>query len=454
MFITGKHLHRRTFLRSIGAAIALPMLDAMMPAMASPAAKAAGKAPTRLAFTYIPNGVTLKDWKPTATGADFEFTRILKPLEAYRNDMLVLSGLDHHNAEALGDGGGDHARAGACFLTGVHPKKTAGADIQAGISVDQIAARGLASNTRISSLELGCEDSRTVGNCDSGYSCAYTNSISWRGPATPMPPETNPRIVFERLFGSEDFNLDPKTRAQRAQMRKSVLDVVNARTQSLSRDLGAADKRKLDEYLTGIREVERQITSTEKDDRKFVPSMEKPPGIPVAFADYIKMMFDLQVLAFQADLTRVSTLLVGREGSVRTYPEIGVPDPHHPTTHHRNLPEMIEKITKINEYHTSLFAYFLEKMKATKEGDGTLLDRSMIVYGSAICDGNSHTHGNLPVLLAGRGDGQLKPGRHIDFEKGTPLTNLYLSLLERLSLPTERLGDSTGMLKGLADLPG
>ena len=452
MIITGKHLHRRTFLRGLGAAVALPMLDAMRPALASPANTAATKAPLRLAFTYIPNGVTMKDWRPTITGADFAMSPILKPLENFREDLLVLSGLDHQNADALGDGGGDHARAGACFLTGVHPKKTAGADIRAGISVDQIAAKNLGSATRLASLELGCEDSRTVGSCDSGYSCAYTNSISWRGPQTPMPPETNPRIVFERLFGDDDFSATPEARARRAAQRKSILDVVNNRTQRLVQDLGPADRRKLDEYLTGVRELEQRIQLAEKDQRKFTPDMEKPAGVPVAFADYIKMMFDLQVLAFQADVTRVSTLLFGREASVRTYNEIGVPDPHHPLSHHRNLPDMIEKITKINTYHVSLFAYFLEKLKATKEGDSSLLDHSMIVYGGAICDGNSHSHKDLPVLLAGRGDGRLKTGRHIQYEKGTPMTNLYLSLLERMNVPTERLGDSTGQLQHLSEL--
>ncbi len=451
MFITGKRLSRRTLLRGAGAAIALPMLDAMLPARATAAAKAAVKPPVRMAFTYIPNGVTMKEWQPATTGVDFEFTRILKPLEAYRNDVLILSGLNHRNADPLGDGGGDHARAGACFLTGVHPRKTAGADIQAGISVDQIAARGLSQSTRIGSLELGCEDSRTVGNCDSGYSCAYTNSISWRGPSTPMPPETNPRIAFERLFGDGDFSLDPKMRAQQNRLRASVLDVVSARTQSLERDLGPADRRKLDEYLTGVREVEKQIQSAGQDQRQFTPTIDKPAGIPVAFADYVKLMFDLQVLAFQADLTRVSTMLIGREGSVRTYPEIGVADPHHPTSHHRNLPEMIEKISKINTYHASLFAYFIDKLKSTKEGDGTLLDRSMVIYGSAICDGNSHTHANLPLVLVGRGDGQIKSGRHIEY-KNTPMTNLYLAMLDRMGLPTEHLGDSTGVLEHLTDL--
>jgi hypothetical protein len=438
------------FLRGLGAAVALPMLDAMKPAFAAPAT--AGNAPTRLAFTYIPNGVTMKDWKPAATGANFEFSPILKPLEAYRQDLLVLSGLDHANANALGDGGGDHARAGACFLTGVHPKKTAGADIQAGISADQIVAKQLGSQTRIASLELGCEDSRTVGSCDSGYSCAYTNSISWRGPQTPMPPETNPRIVFERLFGDQDFNADPETRARRMAQRKSILDVVHQRTQSLVTDLGPADRRKIDEYLTGIREIEQRIQMSEKDQRTFRPTMEKPDGVPVTFADYVKMMFDLQVLAFQADLTRVSTLLFGREASVRTYPEVGVTDPHHPLSHHRNLPENIEKLTKINTYHAGLFAYFLGRLKSIQDGDGTLLDHSMIVYGGAICDGNSHSHENLPVLLAGHGNGKIKGGRHIQYAEGTPMTNLYLSLLDNMNVQTEKLGDSTGKLQYLTEL--
>ena len=447
MILTRKHVSRRMLLQGMGAAIGLPMLDAMSPAMS-----ATHTSPVRLAFTYIPNGVTYKNWKPATTGADFEFSRILKPLEAHRENLLVLSGLDHHNAESLGDGGGDHARGGACYLTGVHPKKTAGSDIQAGISVDQIAAKSLASTTRIASLELGCEDSRTVGTCDSGYSCAYTNSISWRGPQTPMPPETNPRVVFERLFGDGDFSASPADRARRVQQRKSILDLVQERTQRLIGDLGAADRRKIDEYLTGIREIEQRIQMAEKDQRQFTPNIEKPAGVPVAFADYIKLMFDLQVLAFQADVTRVSTLLFGREASVRTYGEIGVSDPHHPLSHHRNLPENHEKLTKINTYHTSLYAYFLDKMKATKDGDGTLLDHSMLVYGGCISDGNSHSHSNLPMLLAGRGNGRLRPGRHIEYARGTPTTNLYLSLLEHMDVPTERLGDSTGKLEHLTEL--
>jgi Protein of unknown function (DUF1552) len=445
---TGKHVDRRMFLRGMGAAIALPMLDAMRPALATEPAKS----PLRLAFTYIPNGVTMRDWKPAATGEAFEFSRILKPLEPFRKDVFVLSGLDHHNAEALGDGGGDHARAGACFLTGVHPKKTAGADIQSGVSVDQIAARKFEAVTRVPSLELGCEDSRTVGGCDSGYSCAYTNSISWRGPQTPMPPETNPRIAFERLFGDDDFNASPEDRARRAAQRRSILDVVNGRTQRLVRDLGPSDRRKIDEYLTGIREIERRIEVAEKDERKFTPSMEKPAGVPVSFAEYLKIMFDLQVLAFQADLTRVSTFVVGREASVRTYNEIGVSDPHHPLSHHRNVPENLEKLSKINAFHVSLFAYFLERLKNTKEGDSNLLDRSMVVYGSAIADGNTHSHFDLPVILAGSGGGKLHPGRHIQYAKGTPMTNLYVALLAHLDIRMEKFGDSNGRLEHLTEL--
>jgi hypothetical protein len=267
-----------------------------------------------------------------------------------------------------------------------------------------------------------------------------------------MPPETNPRIVFERLFGDDDFSASPEDRARRARTRRSILDLVNTRTQKLVQELGPADKRKLDEYLTGVRELEQKIQRAENDNRQFRPDIEKPAGVPIAFSDYLKLMFDLQVLAFQGDVTRVSTLLFGREASVRTYNEIGVSDPHHPLSHHRNLPENHEKLTKINEYHMSLFAYFLDKLKNTKDGEGSLLDHSMLVYGGAIADGNAHSHHDLPVLVAGRGDGQLKPGRHIQCEKGTPMTNLYISLLERMNIPTEKIGDSNGQLAVITEL--
>jgi uncharacterized protein DUF1552 len=444
--ITGKHLSRRTVLRGLGATVALPWLDAMTPALASP-----GR-PVRLAFTYIPNGVTLADWTPKGIGREFELSRILKPLEPFRDDLLVLSGLAAENAKALGDGPGDHARAGACFLTGVHPRKTAGADIQNGISADQIAARVVGTETRLPSLELGCEESRTVGNCDSGYSCAYTNSISWRSPTTPMPAETNPRSAFERLFGIDDVPLSPEDRARRARRRQSVLDLVGDRTRQLVTGLGPSDRRKLDEYLYAIREIERRLERAEKDGVEVPPGVEKPSGIPATFADYVKLMFDLQVVAFQADLTRVATMMIGREGSLQAYPEIGVPDSHHPLTHHRGNPEFVEKVTLINAYHADLFAHFVAKLKTTPDGDGTLLDHSMVVYGSAISDGDRHTHEDLPVLLVGHGAGRLKPGRHLVYPRDTPLTNLYLTLLDGMGVRPESIGDSTGKLEHLSEL--
>ncbi len=449
MMITRKHLPRRLFLKGMGTAIALPLLDAMTPALAS---TNPSSIPVRLAFVYVPNGIVMKDWTPQAGGKNFEFTRILKPLEAYREDLFVLSGLDDHNGNELGDGPGDHARAGAAILTGVHCKKTAGADIQNGISADQVAAKALGAKTRLPSIELGCEDSRTVGNCDSGYSCAYTNSISWRGVSTPMPPEVNPRMVFERLFGTTDYSLNAETRARRAEYRKSILDLVRQDTQTLNRSLGQADRRKMDEYLTAVREIEKQITVAEKENQEITPTIEKPAGIPPTFLEYAKLMFELQIVAFQADLTRVTTFMMGREGSMRVYPEIEVPDPHHPLTHHRNNAEWIERITKINCLHTEVFADFLNRLKSTKEGDGTLLDHSMVVYVSGLSDGNRHIHENLPVLLAGRGDGSLRPGQHIVYKRGTPMTNLYLTLLERMGVPAERIGDSTGKLENLTGL--
>lgn len=448
MIVTRKHLPRRTFLRGMGVAIALPALDAMRPALAADSTRG----PVRLAFTYIPNGATMKHWTPEAFGADYTLPRILKPLEGLRDNINILTGLAHNNANALGDGGGDHARAGACFLTGVHPKKTDGAEISVGISADQIAAQALAGRTRFASLELGCEDTRTVGNCDTGYSCAYTNSISWRTASTPQPPETNPRMVFERLFGAEDLSLDPEARARRRSSRRSILDLAQGQTERIVGTLGAADRRKIDEYLTAVREIEKRIESSENQQRQADPGIDKPAGVPLDFAEYLKIMFDLQVAAFQTDVTRVATLMVGREGSVRTYSEIGVPDPHHPTSHHRNLPEQIEKITKINCLHAELFSYFLGKLKSVKEGDGTLLDNSMIIYGSAIADGNRHTHEDLPILVAGKGGGLLRPGRHIEYKSGTPVTNLYLSLLDHMGVRPEKIGDSTGKLPYLADL--
>jgi len=448
MIITGKHLSRRTILRGIGAMVALPALDAMTPALAAAAGRRAAKAPLRMGFAYVPNGVTMEAWTPGAMGTGFEMSRILKPLAPLKDRMLVLSGLEHNNGNALGDGAGDHARAGAVFLTGVHCKKTSGADIKNGISVDQIAANQIGSATRLGSIELGCEDTRIVGNCDSGYSCAYTNSMAWRSETTPMPPETNPRAVFERLFGT-DADLDPATRAQRLRSRRSVLDLVTERSQALRNDLGGSDRRKLDEYFTAVREVEQRIARAESDDAEFRPDIEKPSGIPTTFEEHVNLMFDLQALAWQADITRIATMMIAREGSTRTYPEIGVSDPHHPLTHHRNNAEWIEKVTQINEFHMRLFARFIEKLRTTPDGDGTLLDHSMIVYGSGIADGNRHTHLDLPVLLVGNGGGALSPGRHIRYPKETPMTNLYMTMLDRMGVRPESIGDSTGMVQHL-----
>jgi hypothetical protein len=449
MIVTRKHLHRRTFLKGMGAVVALPMLDAMTPAFAAPARLA--KAPTRLAFTYVPNGIVMADWTPAAVGRGFEFTRIMKPLERFREDTLVLSGLSQKNGNALGDGPGDHARAAGSYLTGAHPRKTAGADIQNGISVDQIAAQHLAQATRFPSLELGCDDSRTIGNCDSGYSCAYTNSLAWRGPATPMPPETNPRLVFERLFGDIDTSLPPETRARRLQYRRSILDLVGERTTALSADLGASDKRKLDEYLTSIREIERRIEKAEQDMTGLVPTIDKPSGVPVEYTEYVSLMFDLQLIAFQTDMTRVVTMMMGREGSLRTYGEIGVPDPHHPLTHHRGNVEWIEKVTKVNCLHVELFSKFIEKMKATPDGDGSLLDHSMILYGSGLSDGNRHTHEDLPLVIVGGGGG-FRRNAHVAYTKDTPMTNLFVTLLDRMGVPSEKIGDSTGGIEHLTDV--
>lgn len=450
MIITGTHLPRRTFLRGLGASIALPMLDAMTPAMAR-AASVAATGPKRLVFTYVPNGVSMTGWSPTGAGAGFELSTVLKPLAAYKDDMLVLTGLAQKNGMALGDGPGDHARAAASYLTGVHPKKTAGADIQNGISADQIVAGHLGKTTRFASLELGCDDSRTIGNCDSGYSCAYTNSLAWRSETAPMPPETNPRLVFERLFGA-DAHLDPAVRQRRMMHRRSILDLVGERTKQLSGTLGANDRRKVDEYLHAVREIERQIQVAESDMRDLRPGIDKPTGIPVAFADYVKLMYDLQVVAFQTDLTRVVTMMVGREGSMRTYPEIGVPDPHHPLTHHRNNKDWMARVEQINVFHAELFAYFIGKMKATPEGDSNLLANSLVVYGSGLSDGNRHTHEDLPVMIMGQGGGLLRTGRHVVYEKQTPMNNLYLTLMDGMGVRTETLGDSTGKLDYLTDV--
>ena len=445
-------LSRRTLLRGIGTTIALPFLDAMNPAFSAAPSRLGNQIPVRIAFSYVPNGIIMEDWTPAAAGALNALPSILEPISEFRNDVMLLSGLTHNNGRALGDGPGDHARAAASFLTGVHPKKTDGADIRNGISVDQVAAELLGGRTRFASIELGVEHGRLAGNCDSGYSCAYSNSISWRSETTPMPPEVNPRLVFERLFGRPGDSDDPVARAKRKRYEKSILDFVQQDTRKLQSELGPTDRRKLDEYLTGVREIEKRIEAGEASAAQTTPSMDRPSGVPVDFAEHAKLMFDLQVVAFQTDQTRIATFMLAREGSNRTYREIGVPGGHHGLTHHRNDEEKIRKISKINRYHMELFSYFLKRLDSIQEGDGTLLDHSMVLYGSGLADGNKHTHHDLPVLVAGRAAGGLHPGRHLRYDTETPMANLYLTLLDRMGVHPETIGDSTGRLEHLTDI--
>jgi hypothetical protein len=447
MFVTRKHLPRRVFLRAMGTSIALPFLDAMTPALT-----AQSKPPVRLAFAYVPNGMIMENWTPTTVGRDFEFTRILKPLEPFREDLLVLTGLAHLRGEGVG---GDHARASATYLTGVGPgrRPAATSEVEIDISVDQVAAQAVGSQTRLPSLELGLEAAPMVGSCDGGFSCAYMNNMSWRDKKTPVPPETNPRLAFERLYGSFESSKDPAIQARLTANRKSVLDQVAERTRELLGVLGTSDNRKLDEYLTSIRDIEKRIERVETDDRELTAAPEKPVGIPTSFVEHARLMSDLLVLAFQSDVTRVATLLFGKEASTRVYPELGFSDSHHPVTHHRNRAELIEKAVRIECHHLEQFAYFISRMKSIQEGDGTLLDHSMVVYGSGISEPNNHLHYNLPVLLLGRGDGSIKPGRHLKYPSpNTPMTNLYVTLLDRMGVRIESLGDSNGRVDQLTDI--
>ncbi|MGV3773916.1 MAG: DUF1552 domain-containing protein [Verrucomicrobiales bacterium] len=433
--------------------MALPMLEAMVPSVMASTAKEVeklGKTPQRMAFIYVPNGANMADWTPSGVGKDFKFPMILDPLEAVRDDVLVLSGLAHDKAKPNGDGAGDHARASATFLTGCQAKKTAGADIQVGVSIDQIAAQKLAKQTRFASLELGCDRGQQAGNCDSGYSCAYSYNIAWKTPSTPLPAEVDPRLVFDRLFSNNHAGETAEMRARRQRYNKSILDFVLDDAKKLRSNLGSTDQRKLDEYMTAVREMETRIEKAEQF-ATVLPDFSKPTGIPSTYQDHIRMMYDLLALAFQTDTIRIGTFVVGHDGeNSRNYSFIGVSEGHHELSHHQNDENKKARIAKINRFHMEQFAYFLQRMRTIKEGEGSLLDNCMIVYGSGISDGNRHNHNDLPVIMAGRGGGTIQTGRHVQYAKDTPMTNLYLSMMERLGAPIPRIGDSTGLLAQLA----
>lgn len=443
MIITKKALHRRTFLRGVGATLALPLLDAMAPAL-SAAGKSTAPAARRLGFFYIPNGAVMDKWTPAAAGSDFQLSPILSPLAPLRNQITIFSGLGHRNADSFGDGNGDHSRASATWLTGVHPKRTEGADVRAGTTADQIAAKELGQYTQLASLELGMDANYLVGNCENGYSCVYMNTFSWRTPTTPNPTENNPRVVFERLFG------DGGSAAQRlAQMRtdRSILDSVTEEINDLQRTLGPGDRSRVSEYVDAVRDIERRIQRAEEQSSKIaLPVPERPVGIPESFEEHLGLMFDLQVLAYQADITRVISFMLGRELSQRTYPQTGISDAHHGLTHHQGNKEKIAKVVVINTYHMQMFARFLDKLKSTPDGDGSLLDHSMILYGGGISDGNLHSHSPLPAIVAGGTGIGLKGGRHLRYPDHTPMANLLLTMLDKVGVPTEKFGDSTGEL--------
>jgi hypothetical protein len=443
MFITRRALPRRTFLRGLGTLVALPWLEAMTPALARAQNR---KAPVRMAFVYVPNGIDMRHWNPAYEGPLAELPQTLAPLAPLKDDILLLGNLTHNTGRALLDGPGDHGRCCGSYLTGVQVRKTV-TDIKASVSCDQLVADQIGRQTRFPSLEVGLEDARQAGDCDSGYSCAYTNNLAWRSETQPLPPILDPRSLFERLFG-DGAELTPEARARRQLHRRSILDFVTDDTRALRGDLGPTDQRKLDEYLGSIRAIEAQLARAERE-RLVDPGMEKPYGIPSDFAEHFRLMTDMITVAFQADLTRVVTFLVTREGTSRAYREIGIADGHHPLTHHRNQVELMDKVARINRYHVEQFGAWIAKLKASPENDGSLLDNSMIVYGAGLADGNAHTHHDLPTLIAGRGGNVIKTGRRVVYRRETPMCNLFLTMMDRMGARMDHFGDATGHLTGL-----
>ncbi|TWU66182.1 DUF1552 domain-containing protein [Crateriforma conspicua] len=438
-------LHRRTLLRGASVALGLPMLEAMSPLAKSVFASVDPKrSPVRMACVFVPNGVIVPDWKPTGGGSDWQLSKTLQPLAAFKSKLNVIGGLALDNGRAKKDGAGDHARGGSTFLTAARPVKTS-SNIRLGISVDQVAATQLADVTRLPSIELGLEGSRNAGSCDSGYSCAYSSNISWRNETQPMPKETIPRMAFDRMFGSGDS-------AQRRELnrtRQSILDVVQRDAKRLLGQVNQTDRRKLDEYFTSIREIEKRIERTEREDAAALPDLDVPDGRVEAFREHARLMFDLMAIGFQTDTTRVATLMLDNAGGNRSYAEIGVKDAHHQLSHHRNREENVSKLRKIDYYLVEQLAYFLDRLDSIPDGDGTLLDQCMVLYGSGLSDGNRHQHDDLPIVLAGSAGGQLETDRYIVTPSERPMANMFLSMLDMMGTPAESIGDSTGRLDEL-----
>ena len=436
MMITKKAMPRRTVLRGLGVSLALPLLDGMVPALSAVRTTAASPV-RRLGVVYVPNGIMMDHWTPTTEGAFFELPSILRSLEPFRDSLRVLSGMYGV------DGEGPHARAATRFLTGVTANPDNGSNLRAGTSMDQIAGRVLGRETQLATLELAIDGRDFAGSCDDGFSCAYTNTIAWANETTPLPMENNPRVVFERLFG-DSGSTDPVRRQARLAKDASLLDSVTERVDDLSRELGSNDRAKLRQYLDAVRDIERRIQMAEAQSNRELPVIDQPAGIPDTFGEHAKLMFDLLALAYETDLTRVATFMMGREITGRTYAEIGVPDAHHPISHHQRDPEKLEKLRKINTYHVQLFSEFLERLRTTPDGDGTLLDHAMIVCGAGMADSNAHGSQNLPIVLAGGAAGA--GGRHVRYPDDTPMANLHMSLLDRMGVPIESLGHATGRL--------